>query len=49
MNTKVFHPKHGQGTLSKKLFESSSDKVLVEFKDGSIEVPKSELRIIFHS
>ena len=49
MKTKVFHPKHGQGTLSKNLFESSSDTVIVEFKDGSIEVQKSELRIIFHS
>tara|TARA_R110001592_G_scaffold309729_2_gene584104 strand:- start:2824 stop:2973 length:150 start_codon:yes stop_codon:yes gene_type:complete len=49
MNTKVFHPEHGQGTLSKNLFESSSDIVLVEFNDGSIEVPKTELRIIFHS
>jgi len=49
MNTKVYHEVHGQGTVSNEIFESSTDSVKVEFKEGSKVVKKTELKKVFHS
>jgi len=41
---KVYHPKHGLGKVSANVSESTTDKVSVEFKEGTKVVKKDDLR-----